>query len=186
VTYSFPQSARLSCPIAFQANGDTTLLDSFLGMSIEEIFPTAHVDARTTKFYICELFLVVPFLARHKKSENASAERLFLWERQSWRKNIPRIGMLVGLLLAITWQAASALVGLASLPSTSWCGLCWPPDWSPYWLGAHAHVPGDHSWSLQGRVPNSTASSTLGSLKRFFCHWWSVCSNALACPWWSL
>ncbi len=101
-------------------------------------------------------------------------------------KDIPSVGMLAGLLLALTWRAASALLGLASLPSTSWCGLCRQPDWSPYWLGARAHVPGDCSWSLQGRVPNSAASSTLGSLKGFFCHQWSraaICWLVLGGPW---
>ncbi len=76
--------------------------------------------------------------------------------------------MLVGLLLALTWQAASALLGLASLPSASWCGLCWQPDWSSYQLGTRVRVPGVRSWSLQGLVPYSTASSTSGSLRRFF------------------
>ncbi len=98
----------------------------------------------------------------------------------------PSVGMLVGLLIALTWQAASALLGLASLPSTSWHGLCQQSDWAPYRLSARARVPGDQSWSLQGLGPNSAAISTLGSLKRIVCHWWLVCSNMLACPWWSL
>ncbi len=85
-------------------------------------------------------------------------------KKGSLRKDIPSVGTLVGLLVAVTWQAASALLGLASLPSTSWCGLCQRPAWSPYWLGACACVPGNQSWSLQGRGPNSAASSTSGSL----------------------
>ncbi len=90
------------------------------------------------------------------------------YEKGSLGKNIPSIGTLVGLLLALIWRAASALLGLASLPSTSWCGFCQRLDWSPYRLGARAHKPGDHFWSLQGRVPNSAASSPSGSLKRIF------------------
>jgi hypothetical protein len=108
------------------------------------------------------------------------------YEKGSLGKDILSVGMLVGLLLALTRQAASALLGLASLPSTSWCSLCRRLDWSPYRLGACMHVPGDRSWSLQGRVPNSATSSTLGSSKRFFCHQWLVCINVLACSWWSL
>ncbi len=88
------------------------------------------------------------------------------YKKGSLGRDMPSIGTLVGLLLALTWRAASALLGLASLPLTSWWGLCRQPDGSPYWLGAHAHVPGDRSWSLQGRMPNSAASSTLRSSKK--------------------
>jgi hypothetical protein len=71
--------------------------------------------------------------------------------------------------LDLIWQAASALLDLASLLSTSWHGLRQQPDWAPYWLGAHACVLGDQSWSLQGHGPNSAASSILWSWKRLFC-----------------
>ncbi len=90
------------------------------------------------------------------------------YKKGSIRRDIPSVGTLVGLLLVLTWWAASALLGLASLTSTSWCGLRWQSDWAPYRLGTRASVPGDRSWSLQGRGPNSAARSTLGSLKRFF------------------
>ncbi len=103
------------------------------------------------------------------------------YKKGSLGKDMPSIGTLVGLLLASTWQAASALLGLASLPSTIWFGLCQQPDWSPYRLDVHACIPGDCSWSLQGRVPNSATSSTLGSLKWIFHCQWSMCSNRLAC-----
>jgi hypothetical protein len=47
--------------------------------SIKDMFPKVFVDASTTKFYFCELFLAVPFPAcSSKKSKNVSAERLFL------------------------------------------------------------------------------------------------------------
>ncbi len=108
------------------------------------------------------------------------------YKKGSLGKDIPSVGTLVGLLYALTWQAASALLGLTSLPSTSWGGLRWQSDWASNWLGACTRVPGDRSWGLQGRGPNSAASSTSGSLKRFFCCWWLACSNTLACPWWSL
>ncbi len=101
-------------------------------------------------------------------------------------KDIPGIGTLVGLLLASTWQAASALLEPSSSISSSWCGLCRWPDWAPHRLGACALAPWACSWSLQGHEPNSAASSTSGSLNRFFCCHWLACSNTLACPWWSL
>jgi hypothetical protein len=54
--------AGLSRPIAYQANGATILSDSLLRTAVEETFPSACVDASTTNFYFCELFLAVPFL----------------------------------------------------------------------------------------------------------------------------
>ncbi len=104
----------------------------------------------------------------------------------SLRRDMPSIGMLVGLLLALIWQAASALLELSSSTSSSWRGLCQWPDWAPHWLGACALAPWACSWSLQGHKPYSAASSTSGSLKRFFCHRWLACSNRLACSWWPL
>ncbi len=69
------------------------------------------------KFYFHKLFLTVPFLALHKILRTSH------WNGCSYKKgslgrDIPRIGTLVGLLLAMTWQAASALLGLASPSST--------------------------------------------------------------------
>ncbi len=109
-----------------------------------------------------------------------------IWERLG-RTAVPtRKARLVGLLLALTRQAASALLELSRPTSTSWCGLSWQPDWAPCQLGARALAPWDCSWSLQGHETNSAASSTLGSLKRFFCRQWLACSNVLAYSWWSL
>ncbi len=110
----------------------------------------------------------------------------FSYKKGSLGKDILCVGMLVGLLLALIWWAASALLGLASLPSTSWCGLCQWPDWSPYQLSARAHVPWDCSWSLQGHEPDSATSSTSGSLKRIFAvHDWrgAMCWLVLGGPW---
>ncbi len=101
-------------------------------------------------------------------------------------KDIPSIGTLVGLLLASTWRAASALLEPSSSTSSSWCGLCQQPDWAPHQLGARVLAPWACSWSLQGHKPNSATSSTSVSLKRFFRHRWSACSNTLSRPWWSL
>ncbi len=99
---------------------------------------------------------------------------------------IPSVGLLVGLLLASTRQAASALLELSSSTSSSWRGLCQWPDWSPHWLGDRALAPWACSWSLQSHEPNSAAGGSSGSLRRFFCRWWLVCSITLVCPWWSL
>ncbi len=90
------------------------------------------------------------------------------------------------LAACLTRQAASALIELSSSTFSSWCGLWQQPDWTPQWLGARALAPWACSWSLQGHEPNSAASSTSGSSKRFFCRWWLVCSNVLACSWWTL
>ncbi len=108
------------------------------------------------------------------------------YEKGRFGKDIPSIGTLVGLLLALTRQAASALLELSSSTLSSWRGLCRRPDWAPHRLGARVLAPWACSWSLQGHKPNSAMRSTLGSSKRFFCLRWLVCSNTLACSWWSL
>ncbi len=100
--------------------------------------------------------------------------------------DIPSIGTLVGFLLASTWQAASVLLEPSDSTLSSWCSLCQWPDWAPHQLCARPLAPWACSWSLQGHKPNSAASSTSGSSKRFFCHRWLACSNTMACPWWSL
>ncbi len=109
-----------------------------------------------------------------------------LMRKGSLGRDMPSIGMLVGLLLALTWLAASVLLELSSSTSSSWRGLCQQPDWAPHRLGARVLTPWACSWSLQDHEPNSAASCTLGSSKRIFCHRWLACSNTLACPWWSL
>ncbi len=109
-----------------------------------------------------------------------------IWERLGGMAVPTRKARLVGLLLALTRWAASALLELSSPTSTSWCGLSRQPDWAPCPLGARTVAPWDCSQSLQGHETNSAASSTSGSLKRFFCRWWLACSNVLACSCWSL
>ncbi len=108
------------------------------------------------------------------------------YEKGRLGRDMPSIGMLVGLLLALIWWAASALLEQSSSTLSSWRGLFWWPDWGPHWLGAHALAPWACSWSLQGHNPNSATSSTSGSLNRFFSRQWSACSNVLDCSWWSL
>ncbi len=112
----------------------------------------ACVDTHTMKFYFCELFLTVLFLA---------------WSDTFWEgiggTDVPsRKAVLEETCLAwdLNWWAASALLGLVSLPSTSWRGLCQQSDWTPFWLGTSAC--GDCSWSLRGCGPNSAVSCTSG------------------------
>ncbi len=88
--------------------------------------------------------------------------------KSSLGKDIPSIGTLVGLLLALTWQAASALLELSSSTLSSWRGLCRRPDWAPHRLSARALAPWACSWSLQGHKPDSAANGTSGSLKGIF------------------
>jgi hypothetical protein len=111
---------------------------------------------------------MVPFLVLNENFWDASAERLFLQGKGNLGKDIPSIGMLVGLLLASTWWAASALLEPSSSTSSSWCGLCPRPDWAPHWLGACTLAPRACSWTLQGHEPNYAASSTSGSSKKIF------------------
>jgi hypothetical protein len=128
------------------------------------------------KFHFRKLFLAVPFLACSQKNLRTS-----WWNGCSYKKN--KAGWLAACL---TRQAASALLELSSSTLSSWRGLCQGLDWAPHQLGARALAPWACSWSLQGHEPNSAASSTSGSSKRFFCHQWLVCSDVLACSWWTL
>jgi hypothetical protein len=141
------------------------------------MFPETNIDIGLNK---------ISFL---RVISRGSISHLFtkkFWERLSGTAVPTRKARLVGLLLAWTTQAASALLELSSPTLISWRGLCQQPDWVPRRLGARAHAPWDCSWSLQGHGPNSAASSTSGSSKRLFCCWWLVCSDVLACSWWSL
>jgi hypothetical protein len=71
-------------------------------LSVEDTFPMAYVDARTTKKYFHTLFLVIPFLASHKKILRTSRRNGYSYEKGSLGKDIPSFGSLVGLLLALT------------------------------------------------------------------------------------
>ncbi len=43
--------------------------DRFFEVSVEYMLPKVYVDACTTKFYFCELFLAVPIFASQETSE---------------------------------------------------------------------------------------------------------------------
>ncbi len=51
-----------------------------LEVSIEDMLPTAYVDACTTKFYFCKFFLVAPIFASQETFEKLPMERMFLYE----------------------------------------------------------------------------------------------------------
>jgi hypothetical protein len=65
------------------------LWSCFLEASFEDMVPTSNVDARTTKFYFYELFLVVPFFVNRDASEKILTEDLFLHTRDI-------VGMYIG------------------------------------------------------------------------------------------
>ena len=76
----------------------SSLWSSFLEGSVEDMLPTAYVDAQTTKFYFCKFFLAAPIFACQETSEKILAERLLLTRNGSLMRDIPSVGMLVGLL----------------------------------------------------------------------------------------
>jgi hypothetical protein len=45
---------------------------------VEDMLPTAYVDACTTKFYFCEFFLAAPIFASQETFEKLPTERMFL------------------------------------------------------------------------------------------------------------
>ncbi len=85
---------------------ESSLWTRFLVVSVEDMLPTAYVDARTTKFCFRDLFLAVPFLACQKSSEKISAEWLFLHKKVSTKRHIS--------VWEACWLAAFALLALAS------------------------------------------------------------------------
>jgi hypothetical protein len=126
-------------------------------------------------FIFASYFSRAHFPFAMKKNQNVLPERPFQWEK-SWEGRA-KLGTLVGLLLATTRLAASAMLELSSPASSSWCGLCRQPDCDPHWLGTHALAPRVCSWDDQGRKPNSAASSAWGSLKKKLRRQWLACSN---------
>ncbi len=76
------------------------LLTCFLEVSVENVLPTAYVDACTTKFYFCKLFLAVPICASRETSEKTDrmADPTC---NVSLTRDIPSSGTLVGLLLLL-------------------------------------------------------------------------------------
>jgi hypothetical protein len=55
-----------------------SLWTCFLKASVEDMFPTAHIDTCTTEFYFYEFFLPVPIFTSREISEKIPTERLFL------------------------------------------------------------------------------------------------------------
>ncbi len=147
---------------------ESSLWTRFLEVFVEDILPMAYVNARTTKFYFCKLFLAVPIFANRETCEKIPTERLFLHE----------MVVLQGTYLALgRWLACYfCFVSASQLPSSSRCGQSRWPEWAHFRLIAHVNTPGNRSWSLQHRSANSAASRALGSLWGIS-RWWLACSN---------
>ncbi len=150
------------------------------------MFLTTYIDALWNEISFLRVVSCSLISCLQRKKIGTPCRNGCSYEEGSLGKEMPSVGTLVGLLLATTRLAASALLEPSSSASSSWCGLCWRPDWDPYRLGTHALAPRVCSWSNQGRKPNSAASSTSGSSKMISHHWWLVYSNKLACLWGSL
>ncbi len=108
------------------------------------------------------------------------------YEKGSLGRVMPSIRTLVGLLLALTWQAASALLELPSSTSSSWRGLCWQPDWAPRRLSTRAFHHGLALGVFRITSPTPLQVALQGPRKEFFAindqHaaiYWLV----LGCPW---
>jgi hypothetical protein len=54
---------------------ESSLWTHCLEASVEDMLLTAYIEARTTKFYFCKLFLVVPFFANRETSKKIPTER---------------------------------------------------------------------------------------------------------------
>jgi hypothetical protein len=67
-----------------------------------------------TKFHFCELFLAVSFLVLNKKKLRHLGGTAVTMRKSSLGRDMPSVGKLVGMLLALTLRAASALLELSS------------------------------------------------------------------------
>ena len=178
--------AGISYPFAFQMIGKIIRLDSFLqNIHWRNVSNNVRRCPMKQKFIFASCFLWSWFLFA-TKNIGTPCRNGCSYKKGSLGKDMPSLGILVGLLLATTRLAVFALLEPSSSASSSWWGLCRWPDWGPHWLGAHALTSRVCSWSDQGRKPNSAASSTSGSSKMISCHQWLACSNTLACLWGSL
>jgi hypothetical protein len=79
---------------------ESSLWTCLLEASIEDMLPTAYIDAPKTKFYFHESFLSVPFSCVKKLL------RRFRWmavpmQNGSLPRDLPSNGILVGLLLLL-------------------------------------------------------------------------------------
>jgi hypothetical protein len=85
---------------------ESSIWTCFLEVSIEDMLPTPYIDACTTTFSFCKMFLVVPFFACRETSEKTSMERLFLCKMVSNKRHIS--------IWDAGWLAAFTLLALAS------------------------------------------------------------------------
>ncbi len=169
LAYFTTKLARISRPINFQAISEIIRLDLFQNIRWRHVSEDVHRHPIKQNLFL-QVVSCGPiscwqqnFLRRLAPRQNGSS-----YKKGSLGRDMPSVGMLVGLLLARTRQAASALLELLSSTLSSWRGLCRQPDWAPHRLGARALTPRASSWSLQGHEPNSAMSGTSGSSKFFF------------------
>ncbi len=108
------------------------------------------------KFYFRELFPTVSYPTHPPQK---------IWERLGGMAVPTRKARLVGLLLPLIRQAASALLELSSPTLTSWRGFCRQPDWAPCWLGTRALAPWDLLWVFRVTVPTPPQVALWGPRK---------------------
>ncbi len=158
-------------PIAFQASGKIIPLDLFLRI-IRWGHASNSVRRCSCNNKLCsQVVSSIPISCSSRHLLRRFWQNGLSFKKGSLGRDMPSAGDSI-------WQAASALLGLASLPSTSWCGLCQQSDWALFWLGARVHAPRYCCWSLWTCGPSSATSHTLGSLRGIFCHQWLACSDA--------
>jgi hypothetical protein len=145
LAYFTMKLARISCPISFQANGKTIPLDSLLRSARWGHIPNGVHRRPYNKILFLQVVSCGLISPLSQNILRTSRQNGYSYKKGSLGRDIPSVGTLVGLLLAMTWGAASAMLELASPSSTSWCGLRWWSDWAPYPLGAHARITGDQS-----------------------------------------
>jgi hypothetical protein len=119
LAYFTTKLARISCPIAFHAIREIIRLDSFIKTSIEDMFPTGNVDVLKNKILFLRVVSRDPISRCQRKILRRLGGSACSFEKGSLGRDMPSVGMLVGLLLALTWQGASALLELSSSTSSS-------------------------------------------------------------------
>ncbi len=157
---------------------ESSLWTLFLEASVEDMLPTAYVDAHTTTFYFFKLFLVVP-LSCVKKLLRRIRRNGCSFAKQCLGRDTLTFGTLVGLLL-LHFQCHLATIKLLTR------GLSWQPDWAWFWLCACVGTKGNCSWSVQPCGPNFARSSTSGSLGAILTVDERHVAMTLTWPWWSL
>jgi hypothetical protein len=85
--------------------GELSLWTRFLEASIEDMLPTAYLDARTMKFYFYEFFLAAPIFTSRETFEKLPTKWMFLHERVVLQETYLALGL---------WLACCFCFGSAS------------------------------------------------------------------------